>query len=204
MKNYKSFIAIYILIFILPLQFGCEKDKISNSLEGDNSIRATGSYLLNNVDKEKWGDFLLILELNSSKFDKANPFPFFLAFKNTGNKTITLDGILPYRQSANPPSIDLWINDSTRYQIDSILDKLLNDNNITIDPGQQVTLIQGDLTQIDGTLFHLDSTGISYDVEEVDNLSSKLKTGLYKIQGHFHPTPQIYFSDTDTITIKVE
>jgi len=57
---------------------------------------------------------------------------------------------------------------------------------------------------LSGYLFHLDSTGDSYIAEEVNNLSSKLKAGLYKIQGHFHPTPQTYWSDTDTLTFRVE
>ena len=141
----KKYMFLIFTVFFFALHSNCESDKISNSLEEDNSIRAAGSYLLNNVDKDKWGDFLLILELNSSQFDKANPFAFFLAFKNTGDKTITLDGILPYRQSANPPYINLWVNDSIRYQINSILDNLHSDNKIIIEPGKQVNLIQGDL-----------------------------------------------------------
>ena len=138
MKNYKIFIILF--VFLLSFLSNCDKDKIINSLEDNNTNRATGSYLIENIDKAKWGDFILILELNSSQFDKVNPFSFILAFKNIGNKTITLDGILPYRQSANPPSIDIWVNDSIRYQINNILGDLSNDSKINIEPGQQVPL----------------------------------------------------------------
>ena len=57
---------------------------------------------------------------------------------------------------------------------------------------------------MNGTVFTLDPSGVSYNVEEVNNLSLKLKAGEYNIQGHFHPTPQIYWSDTDTLAFKIE
>ena len=159
---------------------------------------------LDNIDEEKWGDFLLVLEINRSTFNRNLTFPVKLYFRNTGMKTIILDGILPFRQSANPPYINIWSSDNIYYQINSVSDGLLNDKKIIIEPEKQVVLIQGDLTQISGTIYHMDSTGVSFEPEQVDNLGSMIEPGTYKIQGHFHPTPQIYYSDTDTIMFIVQ
>jgi len=202
MNNIKSTVTIFITCILLLC--GCDKDKLVNHDDDDESIQSTSSYLVDNVDKEKWGDFLLILELSKSTFDKKSSFLFKLSFQNTGSRTIVLDGILPYRQSANPPYINIWSDDSTYYQINKVSDDLLSEEEIIIEPEQQMILIQGDLNQVSGTVFRIENTGISYNSEDVDDLGFRLKSGEYKVQGHFHPTPQIYFSDTDTLIITVE
>ncbi len=120
MINNKSCITIFILCLLLL--YGCDEDKLLNHDDDDKLIRATGTYLIDNIDKEKWGDFLLMLELDQSTFYKTTSFPYKLCFQNTGTKTIALDGILPYRQSANPPYICIWSNDSIYYQINNVLD----------------------------------------------------------------------------------
>lgn len=198
MNHHKFFI---LSLIILSFLCGCDEDNITTPENNNNKIQATGTFIRETVDKEKWGDFLLILELDQATFDKTVSFPFSLSFKNIGTITITLDGILPYRQSANPPHINMWRNDTLFYQINTISNNLLNEDKITIEPEEQVILMQGDLAQTSGEIFYRLITGAS---EEVGNLASAIKSGVYHIQGHFLPTPQIYGSDTDTLTFYVQ
>jgi hypothetical protein len=81
---------------------------------------------------------------------------------------------------------------------------LLNEHRIVVAPAEEITLIQGELSHIGGTICRLDSTGVFYSTAVTNDLSSNLKAGAYNVQGHFHPTPQVYFSDTDTLTLIVE
>lgn len=160
----------------------------------------SGSYLYD-ADKEQWGDFSLVLALSSSQFKKTSAFPFYLAFRNTGDKTITLDGILPYRNSASLPFIEIWSENGFRYTIGGlhdIEDNLQNDKQIVIRPGKQVYLIKGDLAQIGGEVAHL------IPAEYVEKIASRIENGEYHIQGFFGPWPQVYDSHTDTLLLTIE
>lgn len=195
-------IIIFLLCYIFIIG-GCDENPLSTN-DGDNPNRVIGTYQTENVNKDEWGDFQLVLEVNKFKYSQNKPILTSLYFKNIGHKTITLDGILPYRNIANPPSIDIWSNDTKRFQIDKILDNLLNDNKIKIDPDKYVMLMQFDLKNVPGFILTEDTTGIGYSAEESENIGNELKKSTYKLQAHFHPSPQIYSSDTDTLVLIIE
>lgn len=191
-KVVKGLIILFLLGFLLLSSCG----RKSSPLEFEYT--ASGSYL-HDWDTDQFGDFLLVLALSDSHFTKESAFPFYLAFKNTGNKTITLDGILPLRSSAAPPFIDIWGNNA-RYRIGffkDLQDGLLSDKKIVIRPGKQVYLIKGDLAQIGGN-------PMSESVEYVENVSSRIKKGKYYVQGYFYPTPRQYESQTEILILTVE
>jgi len=175
-----------------------------NPCENDNKIITTGTYLQANVDKEMWGDFQLVLELDKPRYLLNESIQTKLYFENIGEKTITLDGILPERNSANPPRLSIWTNNGNRFEINKLLDNLQNDNKIVINPGKSVMLMQNDLTQVGGVILHEDTSGVGYIAEELDKVYSKFEKGIYNIQAGFLPTPQIYSSITDTLTFMIE
>ena len=60
------------------------------------------------------------------------------------------------------------------------------------------------LKNVSGTIFTEDKDGFGYIAEKRENIGSEFKQGEFMIQGHFHPTPQVYSSDTDTLSFIIE
>jgi hypothetical protein len=193
----------FILLGLLSLLFCCA-DKSTNPIEND-AIIATGSYLDTTVDKNEFGDFLLVLKLEKSTFSYKGSINVKVYFENIGSKQITLDGILPYRNTANPPRVNIWSVDETlRFEIFETLADLLNDSKITIHTRQSVMLMSFDLTNVNGFLLEKDTSGIGYSAKELENVYLSFKKGSYKITTDFWPTPQIYRSNTDTLTFTIK
>ena len=200
---YRITIVVLFLMGYYLIFGGCE-DKTLNTKENENPIKAFGTYQIDNVNKYEWGDFQLVLEMEKSLYTLNEPILTKLYFLNIGEKTIILDGILPYRQSANPPTVDIWSSEGKRFRIVKILDNLLNENDIIIDPAIQITLMQFDLTNVEGFLLQQDTSGIGYVAKELNNIGPEIIKGIYYIRARFDPTPQIYWSTTDTLTFIIE
>ena len=73
-----------------------------------------------------------VLEMEKSLYTLNEPISTKLYFLYIGEKTIVLDGIFPYRQSANPPTVDIWSINGKRFRIEKILDHLINENDILV------------------------------------------------------------------------
>lgn len=198
--------SVILTMFFLA---GCEEEPI----DPDNDayvVKAIGTYRDcpdNNDchDKDKWGDFQLVLAMEKFKYTLDEPISIKLYFSNIGEKTIYLDGILPYRQSANPPTIDIWAKNGKVFRIEKILDNLLNENDIYVGPDRHISLMQFDLMNTEGVLLVPDS--LCSDClrrMEFTNISSEIVPDTYYIRAFFHPTPQIYGSITDTLTFVIE
>ena len=191
----------FIILGLLSILFCCN-DKSTNPIE---EIIATGSYLDTSVDRNEFGDFLLVLKLEKSTFSYNESITVNVYFENTGSKQITLDGILPYRSAANPPRVTIWsIDETLRFEVFETPSDLLNDNKITVHTGQSVMLMSFDLTNVSGFLLENDTSGDGYSAKELKNVYSSFKKGSYNITSDFWPTPQIYRSNTDTLTFTIK
>ena len=195
----KSILAITAILLLS----NCS-DNPNTPNENDVSTIAIGTYINNDVDKDEWGDFQLVLELDKSRYQLGEDIYVKLYFKNIGTKTITLDGILPHRNIASPPIVEFWSTDKTKFQIEQILDNLLNDKDIIIPSKESETLMHFNLTTVDGLILTKDTSDTFYNAEEIENIGEYLKNGEYNMRAYFLPTPQIYWSETDTLKIFVE
>jgi PBP1b-binding outer membrane lipoprotein LpoB len=64
---------------------GCVEDE-----ESINSVRAIGTYEVENVDKNIWGDFQLVLEIDKASYLYKDKILTSLSFNNIGTKSIKL------------------------------------------------------------------------------------------------------------------
>ena len=170
----------------------------------NDKITATGTYLLENVDKNKWGDFQLVLELDKSRYLLNESIQTKLYFENIGKKTIILDGFFPESSLDGPPYLSICTNNGHKIEIFEILENLQNENKIIIVPGSSKLLMKNDLTQVGGFILNEDTGGIGYIGEELDRVYSKFEKGIYSIYAGFYPSPQIYGCSTDTLTFMIE
>lgn len=198
-------IILFVFCLSLLLAFStCENGK--EQADGDEGqLIAFGTYPRgSNVDKAKWGDFLFILEIGKSIYSIHEPIIVQTYFSNIGSKTIVLDGILPYRQSANPPTIDIWLNDSILFRTNKVLDNLLNENDIVVEPQNKIKLMRFNLLEVEGILMKRNTINDVYVGKDTSNIGSMFKKGTYKISAIFNPNPQAYWSMTDTLTFEIK
>lgn len=199
-KIYKT-ITLFSTLLIISF-FSCN-DMCINPQDNDKIV-ATGTYLLENVDKNKWGDFQLVLELDNSRYLLNESIQIQLYFENIGKKIIILDSINPSSSIQSPPYVSIYNNSGKIFIVEEILENLQNDNKIVIVPGTSKLLMKNDLTQVGGFILHEDTSGIGYVGEELDRVYSKFEKGIYRIHAGFFPSPQIYGCVTDTLTFTIE
>lgn len=178
-------------------------DLFFSKIDKNEAIQAIGSFQ-GSADKEKWGDFNLVLELDKSFYSIGEPINLRSYLSNIGNKTIILNGILPYRQSANPPTIEVQLNDSLMFRTNNFLEKLNNEKDIVVQPGKKVELNKFNLLNAEGQLMILKKGTNLYQSTYASTIDDLLKEGRYKIHAFFQPTPQIYWSITDTMEFVIE
>lgn len=192
--------SITSVLLILFTVLSCEKGNEPNFIE---AIQAIGSFQVS-ADKEKWGDFNLVLELDKPAYSIGEPINIRSYFSNIGNKTITLNGILPYRQSANPLTIEIQLNDSLKFRTSQFLEQLNNESDIVVQPGKKVELNKFNLLNVEGQLMVLEKESGFYRGTEKSSMKALLTKGAYKIHAFFQPTPQVYWSMTDTLEFVIE
>jgi hypothetical protein len=156
------------------------------------------------IDKEKWGDFNFVLQLDKQVYSLGEQINVLTYFYNIGDQPIILDGILPYRQSANPPTVELRLNDTLIFRVTKFLENLNNENDIVIEPNEKLELNKFNLQQVEGQLMILDKETNLYHGVDTNSIEFILSKGSYKIHSFFHPTPQVYWSKTDTLTFTIE
>lgn len=192
-----------IIISLALLTFlSCENEPELNSSD-DESLKAVGSFQ-DSADKEKWGNFNFVLELNKPVYSIGEQINVLTYFFNIGDKTITLDGILPYRQSANPPTIEVQLNDSLVFRTCEFLENLNNENDIIVEPNKRIELNKFNLLNVRGQLMILNKENNLYYGSDTSTIESLLSKGLYKIHAFYQPTPQVYWSITDTLEFSIE
>jgi hypothetical protein len=169
-------------------------------IHSNSWVASKGSYMSADVDKATWGDFELELRIERPVFEVGEPIRVLLVFRNTGDKTITLDGILPMRQSANPPSLDVTTPDGGRLRSygDGVPNALLTDKPIVVEPGKTITLVDADLRSLSGSVHPPGKEGHQGTFKE------QLHAGKYQISGRFAPTPQIYWSRTAPLEFQIK
>lgn len=197
----------FFILCVSAFLFSCVKEPELNKetekyIEVVEENTAIGS-MKDGADKNVWGDFEIILGIDRKSYTVGEPINVSTYFSNIGNKTIVLDGIYPHRSSANPPKVELFINDSVRFETDKVLDHLENDNKIVIDPNEKIVLNRFNLLDVDGYLSVLNATGF-FSPKQMNLKDTVLETGTYSIQFSFEPTPQIYWSTTDTLAFVIE
>ena len=146
------------------------------------------------------GDFLLQLSMEKDRFKRWETIPVTLRFKNVGAEEIRLDGILPMRASANPPYLEIEADDGRLIRIESgVPAKLMSEEPIVIAPGKSVILLHVDLLDCAGWIRTRKGAERGDYGDTVDPLGPKMIPGEYEIRGHFHPTPQSYWSATEPV-----
>ena len=136
MKINKFILIINILALFAFLS--CENEPKAIPIP-DETLKAIGSFQ-DSVDKEKWSDFNLVFQLDKPSYSVGEQINVLTYFFNIGDNTITLDGILPYCQTANPPTVELQLNDTLRFRTSKFLENLNNVNDIVIAPNEKVEL----------------------------------------------------------------
>ena len=200
MKTINFILFISSLAIFIFLSCENEPDVSPND---DETLKAVGSFQ-DSVDKEKWGDFNFVLQLDKQVYSIGEQINILTYFFNIGNKAITLDGILPYRQSANPPTVELQLNDTLIFRTNNFLENLNNENDIIIEPNEKVELNKFNLLQVEGQLMILNKENNLYHGVDTNSIESLLSKGSYQIHSFFQPTPQVYWSITDTLMFSIE
>ncbi len=186
-----------VLIFCIFLS-GCIEEN-----ESSNAVRAIGTYELENVDKNIWGDFQLVLEINKAIYLDKEKILTSLSFNNIGTKPIMLSKVISETQMNNPPNIDIWTSDGRKYKVSEVV-KGLSDS-IYIEPKKSIVLMEFDLTGVAGIVYRNDTTGgyIGYKGFEYPNIGSEFTKDTYLMCAAFFPVPQIYGSKTDTLSFEI-
>ena len=184
--------ALLLGSLLLSTMIGCTQN--------DSGVSSKGSYLRTDVDTATWGDFELELRMEKSAFGKGEPIRALLVFRNTGNRTITLDGILPMRTSANPPTLEITTPDGGRLRSygNGVPTALLTDKPIVVKPGETIALIDADLRSLSGSVHPPGEEGRQGTFKE------RLQEGQYQIRGRFDPTPQVYWSRTAPLKFEIK
>ncbi len=168
---------------------------------GGESVRVVGGYNSPRVDKARWGDMELVLELPKARYAPNEAIPVKLMIRNTGRKAIRLDGILPMRSSANPPSLDIEAPGHRIIRLlhgDGIVQAVRNEKTIVVAPNETIVLIDADLRRLSGTV--QDDNG---EPKYQKALGPFFGNGEYTIRGTFMPTPQIYASSTPKARFRI-
>lgn len=199
MNNNNTIRLLIVLIFCI-LQCSCIEE---NENEIANTVRATGTYGLEYVDKNIWGDFQLILEINKATYLYKDKILTNLCFHNIGAKPIELSKVISETQMNNPPEIDIWTADGRKYKIFEVV-KGLSDS-ILIEPEKSIVLMKFDLTAVGGFVYRKDTIDgyILYKGFEYPSIGSEFTKGIYFMRAAFFPVPQIYGCVTDTISFEI-
>ncbi len=146
------------------------------------------------------GDFLLRLSLEKDSFKRWETIPVTLSFKNVGAEEIRLDGILPLRDSAHPPYLEIEADDGKLIRVESgVPARLMTEEPIVIAPGKSVVLLHVDLLDCAGWVRTRKGAERGDYGDTVDPLGPRLVPGRYEVRGHFGPTPQEYQSATEPV-----
>ena len=150
------------------------------------------------------GEFMLRLSMEKDSFRRWETIPVTLRFKNVGKEEIKLDGILPMRNSANPPYLEIETDDGRLIRVESgVPPKLMTEEPIIIPPEKSVVLLHVDLIDCAGWIRTRKGAERGDYGETVDPLGPKLIPGRYELRGHFHPTPQSYWSATEPVAFDI-
>ena len=200
MKNIDK-IRILIVLFCCIFLSGCDEE--NESLDTDK-VRAIGTYELENVDKNIWGDFQLVLEIDKDKYLYEDKILTNLRFKNIGQKAIMLNLVISETQMNNPPNINIWSANGRKYKVLELVKEL--SDSIYIEPKESVNLMQFDLTDVGGIIYRKDTTGgyIGYKGFEYSNIGSEFTKDTYYMTAAFFPVPQIYGCMTDTLSFEIK
>ena len=141
------------------------------------------------------------MEVTKTTYRYGEAIPVKLLFKNTGTKVIKLDGILPLRNSANPPALEITGPNSRRIRTygDGLPKSLLDDKPIVVKPRESVVLIDADLLELSGAIHDGPNPG-----EPKENLKPFFGKGEYGILARFEPSPQIYWGKTSSLRFTIE
>jgi hypothetical protein len=148
--------------------------------------------------------FHLSLVLEAREYRVGESIPVNMRFNNDSDEMIRLDGILPLRSSANPPYLDIEAHDGRLIRIEhGIPRELMTKKPIVIRPHQSVSLIQLDLPDAPAWIRTREESSQGEFGKDVARLAPELLPGDYSISGHFHPTPQAFWSDTEWIPFTI-
>lgn len=186
--------------FLLTTCVSSETDDVKD----ENSNKAISTFKGSSADKEKWGDFQLVLEIDKATYLYKDKILTSLRFNNVGTKTIKLDKVVSETQMNNPPNIDIWTVDGRKYKIFKVVNGLTD--NVNIEPKKSIVLMQFDLTDVGGIIFQKDTTGgyTGYKGFEYPNIGSEFTKDTYYMCAGFFPVPQIYGCMTDTLSFEIK
>jgi hypothetical protein len=189
--------TIFFMICAILLFSECEDVKPSN-LNDNNTNKAIGTFTSDSVDKEKWGDFELVLEMKKSSYRLDDAINIELYFSNIGDKTIILPPINPNRQIESPPIINIW-SDNIKIVIDKLVDTIYYNSDLIIEPNGRLILINIDLNKYNGIFWERQN---NWDMEE-GNIGEQISPGTYYASAFFGSVVQIYSSITDTLSFQI-
>ncbi len=200
MKTHFYIIVLSVLFCCIFLP-GCDDD---NKIVVTNGVKAIGTYDVENVDKNIWGDFQLVLEIDKASYLYKDKIHTSLSFNNIGTKSIKLDFVISETQMNNPPSIDIWSASGRKYKVLKVVNDL--SDGIYIKPKESIVLMQFDLTDVGGIIYRKDSTGgyNGYKGFEYSNIGSEFTKDTYYMSAAFFPVPQIYGCITDTLSFEIK
>jgi hypothetical protein len=150
--------------------------------------------------------FQLLLEMDKSVFRRGESIPVTLRFENVASEPITLDGVIPKTGSAaGPPFLEIEAPGGRFIRIETgIPRELANDKPVVIEPGQSRLLLLVDLVDVPAWIRTQEGAARGDYGKTINRLGPELRPGNYAISGHFHPLPQRYQGDTDSVLFTIK
>ena len=194
----KTIPNLFFLCFCSFLLITCNSGE-TDDVKEDNSNKAVSTFKGSDADKEKWGDFQLVLEMKKSSYTLEEKIEFELYFSNLGDKTISFPGIFPVTQMESPPVVNIWSAD-LKFAVDKLEETWLNENAITVVPKSNIVLSCFDLKETEGMIWQK----VNSWEQESGNIGEALAKGIYYASASFIPKLQIYGCMTDTLSFEIK
>jgi len=154
-----------------------------------------------NIAKSAISDILLVLILDKTHYTATEPIHAQLRLVNLKSRCIVVDGIVPYRNSANPPTIIIKNSVNEMAKPNGIPQELLNEKAFVIHSGKSVIMFEADITKADGIVASEYSKDGYHKTAQVKSLRNWLQPGTYTISAFFHTT--IYGGQTGDMQIEI-
>lgn len=148
--------------------------------------------------------FVLAVSLERDVFRRGEPIAVSLRFDNVGKTVIEMDGILPLREDAAPPCLEVDGDDGRQIRVEHGVSRgLMTTDPLVVQPGRSMLLMYVDLLDAPGWVRSLKERQNGEPGRSFDRLASCLIPGDYSIRGNFQPTPGRYRSTTEWVPFTI-
>jgi hypothetical protein len=148
----------------------------------------------------------LVLTSDKPRYRRGEPIRLTLRLENRTQTPITLKGILPLRNAANPPHLDITAANGTAIRIyphsgEGIPKAIYNDQPIVVPAKEAVTLLDLDLAGLPASIRGPRDT---HFMRRVERLGAVLQPGRYELVGRFLTQFPAYAGASAALVIDID